>query len=219
MKKISTKYNFTEEDPWRVFRIMSEFVEGFEVLSKVGPAVTVFGSARISPDDKYYKLATQIAKALSKAGYTIITGAGPGMMEAANKGAFEAKGRSVGLNIEVPKIQRANPYVKELLEFKYFFIRKVMFAKYSVAFIIMPGGFGTLDEFYEAATLVQTQRMKPFPIIMVGSEYWKGMITWIKNTMLKKGCISPQDLKIFKVVDTPKQVVSEIKNFYKKSRK
>jgi uncharacterized protein (TIGR00730 family) len=209
--------NFTHEDPWRIFRIMSEFVEGFEILSKVGKAVSIFGSSRIRPENKYYKLTEEIAYLLAKAGYAIITGSGPGVMEAANKGAKRAGGHSVGLNIQIPSEQKPNKYVDTLLDFRYFFIRKVMFVKYAKAFVIMPGGYGTLDEFTEAINLIQTQRISKFPVVLFGSEYWKGMIDWLKKTVLKNGNISQEDINIFKVVDSPKDVVSVIKKFYAKT--
>lgn len=215
MKKRNSKTGFISEDPWRVFRIMSEFVEGFEVLSQIGPSVAIFGSSRAKKSNEYYKLAENIAYSLSKAKYAIITGGGPGIMEAANKGAVKAKGKSVGLNIQIPKAQKPNPYIKTLLDFRYFFVRKVMFAKYAKAFVILPGGFGTLDEFFESITLVQTGRIQPFPVILVGSSYWRGLIDWIKDTVLKKGCISKRELNIFTITDSPKEVVQTIKRFYK----
>lgn len=211
------KNDFTREEPWRIFRIMAEFVEGFEVLSKIGPAVSIFGSSRIKHSDKYYKVAEGIAYSLVKNGYAVITGGGPGIMEAANKGAIKAKGESVGLNIQIPLEQKANPYVKTLLDFRYFFVRKVMFVKYAKAFVILPGGFGTLDELFESANLVQTKRIEPFPIILVGSSYWSGLIEWIKKSVLQKGCISRKELGIFNIVDSPQEVVSIIKKFYKSS--
>ncbi len=213
MNRKNQKNNFTSEDPWRIFRIMSEFVEGFDVLSKIGPAVSIFGSARTKQNNKYYKLATEIAAVLSKEGFAIVTGAGPGIMEAANKGAIKAKGKSIGLNIQVPIVQKPNKYIETLLDFRYFFCRKVMFVKYSNAFIIMPGGFGTMDELLEAITLIQTERIKLFPVILVGKEYWSGLIEWIKNKMLKDGNISKEDLRLFKISDDPKEIVSIIKNF------
>ena len=164
--------DFTTEEPWRVFKIMGEFVEGFETLSKIGPAISIFGSARSKRGSKYYKLAERIASLLVKNGYTIITGAGSGIMEAANKGAKLAGGKSIGLNIDVPVVQKPNRYITTLLDFRYFFCRKVMFAKYSKAYVVMPGGFGTMDELFEALTLVQTERIFPFPIIIIGKEYW-----------------------------------------------
>jgi uncharacterized protein (TIGR00730 family) len=208
--------DFTQQDPWRVFRIMGEFVEGFEELSKIGPAVTVFGSARTKPGDKYYKIAEQIGYKLAKAKYAVITGAGLGIMEAANKGAKEAGGKSVGLNIDIPVVQKPNSYVTHLIDFRYFFCRKVMFVKYANAFIVMPGGYGTLDEFFEAVTLIQTERINPFPVILVGKDYWKDIVGWIKTTLLKQGFISRKELDIFKVVDSADSVLRIIQDFYKK---
>src|SRR3989338_3821264 len=179
------KGDFTKEEPWRVFRIMSEFVDGFEELSDIKEAVSIFGSAKSKPSNKFYKIAEEAARLLVRNGYAIITGAGPGIMEAANKGAKEEGGESIGLNILIPITQRPNKYITKLLEFKYFFCRKVMFAKYSKAFIIFPGGFGTLDELFEAMTLVQTKKIEPFPVILVGAEYWKGLIHWLKETPLR----------------------------------
>ncbi|HLD83222.1 MAG TPA: TIGR00730 family Rossman fold protein [Candidatus Omnitrophota bacterium] len=213
-EKKNIKDDFTKEDTWRLFRIMSEFVEGFEVLSDIGRAVSIFGSSRIKPSNKYYKLAEETAYLLAKEGYAIITGSGPAIMEAANKGARKAGGRSVGLNIQIPEVQKSNKYVDTLLDFRYFFVRKVMFVKYAKAFVIMPGGYGTLDEFTEAINLIQTERIPKFPVVLFGSEYWKGMLDWLKDMVLKNGSISPQDLDIFTVVDEPKEVVSVIKKFY-----
>ena len=210
------KEDFTKEDPWRIFRIMSEFVDGFEELSDIKEAVSIFGSARSSPSSKFYKLAEETAVKLSKNGYAIITGAGPGIMEAANKGAKKSGGQSIGLNILIPTMQKPNAYVTRLLEFKYFFCRKVMFAKYSKAFVAFPGGFGTLDEFFEAVTLVQTKRVDPFPVILVGSEYWKGMVSWMRSTFISHKTIDREDLTIFSLVDTPEEVISAINKFYKK---
>jgi uncharacterized protein (TIGR00730 family) len=208
--------DFTQQDPWRVFRIMGEFVEGFEELSKIGPAVTIFGSARTKPSDKYYKIAEGIGYKLAKAKYAVITGAGLGIMEAANKGAKEAGGKSVGLNIDIPVVQKPNSYVTHLIDFRYFFCRKVMFVKYAKAFIVMPGGYGTLDEFFEAITLIQTERINPFPVILVGKDYWKDIVGWIKSTLLKQGFISKKELDIFKVVDSADSVLRIIQDFYKK---
>jgi len=210
------KDDFTSEDTWRIFRIMSEFVEAFEVLSQVGNAVSIFGSSRTKPGNKYYKLAEEVAYLLSKEGYAIITGSGPGLMEASNKGARRAKGQSIGLNIHLPTEQKPNKYVDILLEFRYFFVRKVIFVKYAKAFVIMPGGYGTLDEFTEAINLIQTQRIPKFPVVLFGREYWKGMLDWLRNTVLKEGNISKEDLDIFTVVDTPEDVVKAIKKFYGK---
>ncbi len=215
MEKYMPQEDFTTEDPWRVFRIMGEFVDGFETLSKIGPAVSIFGSARTRIGSKYYKLAERIAGLLVKEGYTIITGAGPGVMEAGNKGAKMAGGESIGLNIEVPMTQKPNRYVTNLLSFRYFFCRKVMFAKYSRAFVVMPGGFGTLDELFEALTLVQTKRITPFPIIIVGKEYWHGLMEWIKKIMVSHEYISGSDLEIFHLADKAEEIVDILRKFYK----
>ena len=209
------KGDFTKEDPWRIFRIMSEFVDGFEELSDVKEAVSIFGSARAQASSRFYKIAEETASRLVKSGYAIITGAGPGIMEAANKGAKKAKGESIGLNILIPIMQKPNKYITKLLEFKYFFCRKVMFAKYSKALVAFPGGFGTMDEFFEAVTLVQTKRIEPFPVILVGSVYWKGLIKWMEDTLIPNKTITKSDLKIFSVVDTPQEVVTIINRFYK----
>src|SRR3989338_1290613 len=210
------KQDFTKEDPWRIFRIMSEFVDGFEELSDVKEAVSFFGPPKTSPADKFYKLAEETTHLLSKNGYSIITGAGPGIMEAGNKGAKKAGGESIGLNILIPTMQKPNRYVTRLLEFKYFFCRKVMFAKYSKAFVVFPGGLGTLDELFEALTLVQTKKVDPFPVILVGREYWKGLIKWIHNTLIKGKTIEKEDLTLMMVVDTSSEVLSTINKFYKK---
>jgi len=208
------KQDFTKEDPWRIFRIMSEFVDGFEELSDIGNAVSVFGSSRAKPSDRYYKIAEKTGFILAKNGYAVITGAGNGIMEAANKGAFRANGLSVGLNILIPLIQLPNKYVNKLLEFKYFFCRKVMFTKYSKAFVVFPGGFGTLDELFEAVTLVQTKRVEPFPVILVGRKYWAGMIQWIRRTLVTYGAISEEDLDLIKIADKPQEVAAFIDQFY-----
>ncbi|MCM8792288.1 MAG: TIGR00730 family Rossman fold protein [Candidatus Omnitrophica bacterium] len=209
--------DFTHEETWRIFRIISEFVEGFEMLSKVEKAISIFGSSRMSPVNRYYKLAEQTAYLLAKEGYAIITGSGPGIMEAANKGAKRAGGLSIGLNIQIPQEQKPNRYVDTILEFRYFFVRKVMFVKYAKAFVIMPGGYGTLDEFTEAINLIQTKRIPEFPVVLLGKNYWQGLINWLKDIVLKVGNISKDDLNIFTLVDTPKEVVSVIKKFYGKS--
>lgn len=210
------KQDFTKEDPWRIFRIMSEFVDGFEELSSVEKAVSIFGSAkRKGATKKYYKMAEDTARLLVKNGYAVITGAGPGIMEAANKGAKEAGGNSIGLNILIPTMQKPNKYVTKILEFKYFFCRKVMFAKYSMAFVVFPGGFGTLDELFEAITLVQTQRVEPFPVVLVGKDYWKGLISWIKGTLLEEGTIEKKDMELFSVVNSPQEAMAAINAFYK----
>ena len=210
-------YDATSET-WRLFRIMAEFIEGFEVLSEVGDAVSVFGSARTPKSHRYYKMAEQTASLLAKEGYAIITGGGPGIMEAANKGAKKAKGISIGLNIRLPMEQKPNPYTDVLIEFRYFFARKVMFAKYAKAFVVFPGGFGTIDELIEGLTLIQTERMPAFPIILVGKEYWAGLVNWMKNALLKNKAIDKEDLSLFSVVNTPEEVVSVIRDFYAEKR-
>lgn len=202
------------EETWRIFRIMSEFVEGFEILPKYEPLVVMFGSARMDSRKKYYKTGREIARILAKAGFSIVTGGGKGLMEAANRGAQEGKGNSIGLNIQLPLEQEPNSYIGTLLNFRYFFVRKVMFVKYATAFVIMPGGFGTLDELFEALTLVQTQRVDPFPVILVGSDYWKGLLDWLKDTVLEHKNIDKADLSIFKVVDKPAEVLKEIRAYY-----
>ncbi|MBU1726728.1 MAG: TIGR00730 family Rossman fold protein [Candidatus Omnitrophica bacterium] len=209
--------DFTHEETWRVFRIMSEFVDGFEVLSRLENAVSIFGSSRSRPDNKYYKLAEETSYLLAKAGYAIITGGGPGIMEAGNKGARRAKGKSIGLNIQMPTEQKANPYIDILLDFHYFFVRKVMFVKYAKAFVIMPGGYGTMDEFYEAINLIQTDRILRFPVVLFGSEYWKDMIKWLRGPVLKSGNINADELELFKIADKPTEVVKIIKSFYAKT--
>jgi hypothetical protein len=211
------KEDFTREDPWRIFRIMSEFVEGFEVLSKLDNAVSIFGSARTKPGDLHYKLAEEVAYYIAKAGYAVITGGGPGLMEAANKGAKRARGHSVGLNIHLPCEQKPNQYIDTLLDFRYFFIRKVMFVKYAKAFVILPGGYGTLDEFFEAISLIQTGRISKFPVVLFNSQYWKGLLGWLKDVMLKQGNISKSDFDIFVLVDKPEEVAKAIKRFYAKT--
>lgn len=202
--------DFTKTDTWRVLRIMGEFVHGFEVLSRIGPAVAIFGSARVSEDDKYYKAAMRTAELLAREGLTIITGGGPGIMEAANRGAKLGGGLSVGLNIELPEEQQPNQYQDIAILFHYFFCRKMMFVKYALGFVIFPGGYGTLDELTEALCLVQTKRILNFPIVLFGSEYWNGFISWIKDVMLPAGYISPGDDKLLQVVDKPEDVVDVI---------
>lgn len=200
-------------DSWRMFRIMSEFVDGFETMSSIAvPSVTIYGSARTKPEDEYYQLTQEIAHGLAQSGFGVITGGGPGIMEAANKGASEGGGVSVGLNILLPHEQQPNPYVNFSLNFKYFFVRKVMLMKYSSGFICMPGGFGSLDELFELLTLIQTDKVKPFPIVLVGSQFWAGLIDWIKNQMLQCGNISLEDLSLFKVLDKPEDVVDYLNN-------
>ncbi|MBI3502344.1 MAG: TIGR00730 family Rossman fold protein [Bacteroidetes bacterium] len=205
-------------DAWQIFRIMSEFVEGFEKMSKIGPCVSVFGSARTKQATRYYKLAEEIAFKLTRSGYGVISGGGPGIMEAANRGAKAGGGKSVGLNIELPFEQKPNPYIDndKLISFKYFFVRKVIFLKYSQGFVALPGGFGTLDELSEALTLIQTDKVARFPIVLVGKDYWKGITDWLKNTALKEGNISAEDMDLFSVADTADEVVSVIDKFYSK---
>jgi len=206
-------YDVTTQESWRVFRIMAEFVEGFEELAEVGKAVSIFGSARTPADDPYYAKARETTRLLAEAGYAIITGAGPGIMEAANRGAKEGGGLSIGLNIEIPMEQKSNTYVEKLLSFRYFFCRKVMFVKYAHAFIIFPGGFGTVDEFMESITLIQTRRASRFPVILVGSDFWKGLVEWMKETMAGTKKISESDLAIFRLVDDPATIVRIVKDF------
>ncbi|KUF43012.1 TIGR00730 family Rossman fold protein [Myroides marinus] len=206
-------------DSWGIFKIMSEFVNGYEKIGRIGPCVSIFGSARTKTDDPYYKLAEEIAFKVSQAGYGIITGGGPGIMEAGNKGAHLGKGVSVGLNIELPFEQHFNPYIDhdKNLQFDYFFVRKVMFVKYSQGFVVMPGGFGTLDELFEAITLIQTKKIAKFPIVLVGTEFWGGLIEWIKTILLDKyHNISPEDMNLIKIVDSADEVVEVIDAFYKK---
>jgi uncharacterized protein (TIGR00730 family) len=203
------------QDTWRIFRIMAEFVDGFQALSHLGPAVTIFGSARTKKDDPYYKSAEKLARLLVESGFAVITGGGPGIMEAANKGASEGQGESIGLNIELPQEQKSNSYIKKIINFRYFFCRKVMFVKYAYAFIIYPGGFGTLDELFESITLIQTNRIEHFPIILVGKDYWSGLIKWLKEKVLSSGCISKDELGLFKVLDKPQEIIKEIEKFCK----
>jgi len=201
------------EDLWRIFRIMSEFVEGFQELSTVGAAVSIFGSARLAPDHRYYKLAEKTAYEIAKEGFTVITGGGGGIMEAANKGAAAAGGKSVGLNIEIPKEQIPNDFQNISMKFRYFFVRKVMFLKYAHGFIVFPGGYGTLDEFSEALVLIQTLRQASFPVILMGREYWKGLIDWLGDRMLQEGCIERKDLSVFSMSDDPQEVARIIIRF------
>ena len=206
-------------DSWQIFKIMSEFVQGFETMSKIGPCVSVFGSARTKPDNKYYKQAEEIGYLLTQSGYGVISGGGPGIMEAANKGAARGEGKSVGLNIELPFEQSSNIYIDndKLINFDYFFVRKVMFVKYAQGFIVLPGGVGTLDELFEAITLIQTEKIGKFPIVLVGKTYWEGLLVWIKQVMLaKEKNISIKDLDLINVVDTPVEAVDMINDFYKK---
>lgn len=205
-------------DSWVIFKVMSEFVSGFEKLAKIGPCVTIFGSARIKPSDPYYKMAENIAFKLVQQGYGVITGGGPGIMEAGNKGAHRAKGKSVGLNIFLPHEQKGNPYIDpdKLIAFDYFFVRKVMFVKYSQGFIVMPGGFGTLDELAEALTLIQTKKIGRFPIVLVGKKFWGGMINWFKQTLVDEKMINKEDLNLINLVDSADDAVKVIDEFYSK---
>ncbi len=201
---------FTDSDPWRVLRIQGEFVEGFEALAQLGPAVSLFGSARTPQEDPYYQAAVETARLLAEAGLTIITGGGPGIMEAGNRGAKLGGGLSVGLNIELPFEQHHNPYLDIPIDFRYFFARKVMFVKYAQAFVIFPGGFGTLDELFESLTLIQTGKISNFPVILFGSGYWSGLLAWLKETMLAGGKISPADLNLLAVTDSPEDVRDQV---------
>jgi len=201
----------TMRDSWRLFRILSEFVEGFETLADVHPAVSFFGSTRVSPNNPLYEKALQVARLLAENGFNVITGGGPGIMEAANKGALQGGGKSIGLNIDLPAEQSSNDYTNIRLNFRYFFVRKVMFIKYAMAYIIFPGGFGTLDEFSEAITLIQTKKIKPFPVILVEKAYWQGLLDWIRSTLLKEQHISPEDLEIIQAIDDPKEIIRYIK--------
>ena len=207
--------DFKSGESWRLFKILGEFVEGVDTLHKVGRAVSIFGSARTAPDDKYYKKAETIAGLFAKKGYAVITGGGGGIMEAANKGAADAKGNSIGLNISLPFEQIPNKYANIQSEFKYFFIRKVMFIKYAQAYIIIPGGFGTLDETFEAITLIQTHRIRPLPVIMVGTDYWQGLVDWIKARLIADKMASPDDLNLFTLLDDPEEIVQTVLDFNK----
>ena len=205
--------DFKQQDPWRMFRIMAEFVDGFEALAECNPAVSIFGSARVPPDHPDYLKAEAIARQLAREGFAIITGGGPGVMEAANKGAFEAGGRSVGLNIELPMEQSPNPYSNIRVSFRYFFVRKVMFVKYASGFVILPGGFGTLDELFESITLIQTGKITPFPVVLVGRAYWAGLVTWIHEVMLQEHKVSAADLALLRVVETAEEAIAVINEF------
>lgn len=217
-REANIKGDFLKSDPWRVFRIMSEFVDGFEGLSGIKKGVSFFGSKRLNSGHRYYKLAYETAKLFSKNGYGIITGAGPGIMEAANKGAYDAKGLSIGMNILIPEQQKPNPYVNYLLEFRYFFVRKVIFTKYSCAFVVFPGGLGTLDELFEALALIETDRIDSIPVVLVGSKYWQGLLNWLKK-LIEEETLVKSNLSLFKVVDTPEAALKVIKDFYKKGRR
>ena len=201
------------EESWRIFRIMAEFVEAIETLSRVKNAVSIFGSARTTPDDPYYQKAETLSRLLAERGFGVITGGGPGIMEAANKGAAGAGGQSVGMNIRLPLEQKPNPYANISIDYKYFFTRKVMFVKYAMAYVVMPGGLGTLDELFEALTLLQTKRIKAFPVVLMGSEYWKGLIDWLKKTVLRNNKISAADLDLFQVIDDPEEAVKYIQKY------
>lgn len=209
------KYKTVDNDLWRVFRIMSEFVDGFQLFMNLGPAVSVFGSAVTPVDDEYYAKAEKVSSLLVHSGFAVITGGGPGIMEAANKGATEAGGESIGLNIVLPREQKPNSFVKTMLEFNYFFCRKVMFIKYAKAFIVLPGGFGTMDELFEALTLIQTKRTQKFPVIMIGKKYWSGLTHWLYNAMLKDNKIRKKDFDLFQVVEEPEEAVNIVDEFYK----
>ncbi|NNF03744.1 MAG: TIGR00730 family Rossman fold protein [Rhodothermales bacterium] len=204
------------KDLWRVFRIMGEFVEGFETMSEISPCVSIFGSARTRPDHGNYLLAVDVAKALVQRGFGVISGGGPGIMEAANRGAREANGVSVGLNINIPFEQHSNPYIDpdRLVEFDFFFVRKVMFVKYAQGFVVLPGGFGTIDDLLEALTLIQTEKSTQFPVVLMGTEFWSGLIDWLKNTMLEEGNISEKDLDLFRITDDPDEAARLIAHFY-----
>ncbi|MCB0456169.1 MAG: TIGR00730 family Rossman fold protein [Flavobacteriaceae bacterium] len=219
MRSESRHKNWNEiktNDSWAIFKIMGEFVEGYEKLSRIGPCVSIFGSARTKENQKYYQLAEKIAQKITENGYGIITGGGPGIMEAGNKGAHLAGGTSVGLNIDLPFEQHDNPFIDKdkSIDFDYFFVRKVMFVKYSQGFVVMPGGFGTLDELFEAITLIQTHKIDRFPIILVGSDFWGGLLDWIKNTLIKEGNISPEDIHLINLVDTEDEVLEILNTFY-----
>lgn len=219
-RKLKVPDNFGEShdsDVWSIFKIMGEFIDGYDKLFKIGPCVSIFGSARFSEDEDYYEMAQYTSKKITEKGFGVITGGGPGIMEAANKGAQEGEGKSVGLGISLPHEQGLNPYVDHdyVINFNYFFARKVMFVKYAQGFIVFPGGFGTLDEFFEAMTLIQTRKINEFPIILIGTEYWSGLVDWIKNTMLKNGTISEEDVDLFHLTDDADEAVDIICDFYR----
>lgn len=217
MDKSDSRYvvdNWKRDESWRLFRIMGEFVDGIDTLSRIGPAVTIFGTARAKPGDKAYRVAEQVGSDLVRRGFSVITGGGPGVMEAANKGAMSAGGTSVGLNIELPMEQAGNAYTTLTVRFRYFFVRKVMLVKYATAFVLMPGGYGTLDELFETLTLIQTRKIRPFPVILYGSEYWRGLIDWIRGQVLQIGYIDPQDLNLFSIVDDVAHVGDIIEQWY-----
>mgnify|MGYP003147737355 CR=1 FL=1 len=205
------------KDLWRIFRIQSEFVEGFETMSEIGPSVSIFGSARTQPDNPYYQMGVEVAEELVRRGYGVITGGGPGIMEAGNKGARNMEGASIGLNIELPHEQGHNPYIDpdKLINFHFFFVRKTMFVKYSQGFIVLPGGFGTLDELFESLTLIQTRKISKFPVVLMGVSYWTGLVDWLRDTMLAEGNIGEKDLHLFKITDDPQEAVDIVDEFYK----
>jgi len=207
--------DLAKSDTWRVFRIMAELVEGFEALSNIGPAVTIFGSARLQPGSPYYNTCLKVSENLAKDGFAVISGGGPGIMEAANKGAQHADGTSVGLNIELPMEQTPNAYQDVKVEFRYFFVRKLMFVKYAIAYVIFPGGFGTMDELFEALTLIQTKKIRSFPVVLVGKDYWEGLISWLRKTVLESGAVSPEDIDLMHIVDEPEEVCAIINKRYK----
>ena len=202
-----------KQDSWRMFRIIGEFVDGFDALPDYLPAVTVYGSARIGEESPYYEMSRKLGQALVKEGFTVITGGGPGVMESANRGAFESGGRSIGLNVELPMEQKPNPFLSLSLSFRYFFVRKVMLVKYATAFILLPGGFGTLDEFFETMTLIQTRKIKPFPVVLLGQDYWQGLLDWMKERMVGEDMISPDDMHLFHVTDSVEEAMALIRNF------
>jgi uncharacterized protein (TIGR00730 family) len=203
----------SSKESWRIFHIMAEFVQGIESLSEIGNAITIFGSARTKPDDPYYQKAEVLARRLAEEGFSVITGGGPGIMEAGNKGAAAAGGKSVGMNIHLPFEQKPNPYANISIEYKYFFIRKVMFVRFAMAYVVLPGGFGTMDELFEALTLIQTKRIKTFPVILMGSEFWSGLLDWLKETLLRENKISQSDLDIIQIIDDPEEVVKHIQKY------
>jgi uncharacterized protein (TIGR00730 family) len=211
---IETRYpidDFSVKESWRLFRIIAEFVDGFETMAEIYPAVSIFGSSKVGPGEPLYEKARTIARLFAENGFHVITGGGPGLMEAANRGAAEGGAKSVGLNIHLPMEQKPNSYANVVLDFRYFFIRKVMFVKYAQAYVVLPGGFGTLDELFEALTLIQTDRIKPFPVILVGNDYWTGLVNWIHDRLLETGKILPQDLDLIQQVDDPEEVVAAVK--------
>lgn len=225
MKKHKDKSNsrflineLEKEESWRLFRIIAEFVEGFDILPNYLPAVTVYGSARVKEDSPYYQMGRDLGAVLQANGYTVITGGGPGVMEAANRGAYENKGHTIGLNVDLPMEQESNPYLTHNLSFRYFFVRKVMLVKYSTAFILLPGGYGTLDELFETLTLIQTRKIAPFPVVLMGRDFWEGLVEWIKARLLAEGTISPHDLDLFHVTDDVNEAV-ELVNAYRKTDK